>query len=866
MKKRVGQKIITFLLILSMATGWLFSGWPRIFNFPPEIPEAQAAVAKAGTDTSVTDGGAISSTSFSHTLIAGSNRMVAVSVGIENNGDIDVSSVTYGGVAMTKAIDIATGTSGYIYLTEIWYILEANLPSDGSQTVAITLSTAGSSDMEINALCAEYTGVNQGVPEATDSISSTANPIVNTISPSTDSWVISAVGVGNKGTFTHGQSQVELLDANDASSGFAVAELRGASGETSLDSTFSASINRGVRIAASWTEAPTYTLTQNDWRWYENADSVQPGTAKANENTAITGVTNGEVLRTRMNITVGGANMPADSKAFKLQYGQGTDCTAIGTWNDVGAIDSATIWRGYNNSTPSDGATIGVSDYLLSTSDVAESYEEENNSVNNPRAINQNQDGERDWVVQSWGAAANTTYCFRMVESGGTVLDTYNSDGYPKLTTVTSATWREAEDTAIPTASSALDKNTNVRLRIEVANTGFEAENYDYRLEYASTATNCSSDPGGWVTVPDTPTTEHFDMTTSTYFVDGYPTTARLANSESYTFTAGTMVEDNSNSSGNITLDYHNYTEIEFVFQANNNATDGGTYCFRVTKAGTALNSYDVYPELRVSGVVNQAPTVDSVSINPSPITLNPDTTKTVTITATITDNDGCEDVFVNGSIAGVFFDDAVENDTCTQDDNDCYPSLTLTEVDNTCTGPGDYTADASVDVDVWFIANPSSNWTAKVTATDEASESGSNTQTVTVNTLNAFELDISNIGYGIVDPDNISNQQAVLITTTGNAAIDVQLSGTNLTWSGNTIDVSQQKYSANTSFDWETQGTALTDTATCHELSTGKPTEHPSVETENVYWKLKVPTGKPAGGPYSGTNYFDVVSETTCP
>jgi len=178
-----------------------------------------------------------------------------------------------------------------------------------------------------------------------------------------------------------------------------------------------------------------YTLTQNDWRWYENADNVQPGTAKANENTAITGVNPAEVLRTRMNLTVTDGDMAADSKAFKLQYGQGTDCTAIGTWNDVGAIDSGTIWRGYNNSTPADGATIGVSDYLLSASDVAESYEEENNSVNNPRAINATQDGEWDWVVQENGATTNTTYCFRMVESDDTALDGYNTDGYPKLTT-----------------------------------------------------------------------------------------------------------------------------------------------------------------------------------------------------------------------------------------------------------------------------------------------------------------------------------------------------------------------------------------------------------------------------------------------
>jgi len=702
------------------------------------------------------------------------------------------------------------------------------------------------------------------------SVSPTTTISVPDIDVSAGGVVVMGAHNGTQGltvnTYTSPLSEQTAADPGSADGVTASGIESSAQSNKTYTATWSSAPNRSSGVVASWDEAPTYTLAQNDWRWYENADNVQPGTAKANENTAITGIINGEVLRIRTNITVGGSNMAADDKAFKLQYGQGTDCTAIGTWYDVGAIDSATIWRGYNNSTPADGATIGVSDYLLSASDVAESYEEENNSVNNPRAINDTQDGEWDWVVQENGATANTTYCFRMIYSDDTALDSYNADGYPKLTTIAPATWRETEDTPIPTASSALDKNTNVRLRIEVANTGYEASNYDYRLEYASTATDCSSDPGGWVTVPVTASAEHFEMTDSIYFIDGYPTSARLANSESYTFTAGTMVEDSSNSSGNITLPYNNYTEIEFVFQANNNATDGGTYCFRVTKAGTALDNYSIYPQVQIAGVANQAPTVDSINISPSPITLNADTTKTVTITATITDNDGCEDVFTNGSITGVFFDDVAEDDTCTQDDNDCYASLTLTEVDDTCTGAGDYTADASADVNVWFIANPSSSWTAKVTATDEASESGSNTQTVTINTLIAFDLDIGGIAYGTVNPDNISSQQAVLITTTGNVAIDVQLSGTNLTWSGNTILVGQQKYSASSGFDWETQGTALTGTPACHELSTGKPTEHPSVETENVYWKLKVPTGKAAGGPYTGTNYFDVVSETTCP
>jgi len=435
-------------------------------------------------------------------------------------------------------------------------------------------------------------------------------------------------------------------------------------------------------------------LTQTTYRWYNNADSVQPGTAKAAENTAITGVADGDILRARISVQIQTGTMGINTEAFKLQYGQGSDCSAISTWTDVDVIGGTGIWRGYNNTTPADGAQI-TSSLLDSQTNALESYEEQNPSVNNPAAITDK--GEWDWVVQNNNAPANTTYCFRMVEDDGTVFDTYTN--YPKLTTA----------------------------------------------------------------------------------------------------------------------------------------------------------------------AANQPPTVDSVNISPSPINLNAGSTKTVTITATISDPDGCEDVFTNGSISGVFYDAAVESDSCTADDNDCYPNLTFTEVDDTCSGAGDTTAEAQAIVDVWFIANASNQWTAKVIATDSQSQSATNTQTVTINELAAFKLDVSSIDYGTVNPNEVSAEKAVKITTIGNIAVDVKLSGEDLTWSSYTIPVSQQKYSSTSGFDWETEGTALTGTSTCYELSTGKPTTHPSNQSEYIYWKLKVPLDKPAET-YSGTINFDVVPDSTCP
>jgi hypothetical protein len=66
--------------------------------------------------------------------------------------------------------------------------------------------------------------------------------------------VLSAVVSGSNTPveFSHDQGQVEQWEFNDASSTFAVAELQGGSGETSVSSTQTGTINRLVRVAVSF--------------------------------------------------------------------------------------------------------------------------------------------------------------------------------------------------------------------------------------------------------------------------------------------------------------------------------------------------------------------------------------------------------------------------------------------------------------------------------------------------------------------------------------------------------------------------------------------------------------------------------------
>jgi hypothetical protein len=87
-------------------------------------------------------------------------------------------------------------------------------------------------------------------------------------------------------------------------------------------------------------------------------------------------------LRLRMNLGIANATATPLIKAFKLQYVASADCANALNWTDVDAIGGAGVWRGYNNTGVTDGAA--MSSALLSTSHVAESYVEANNSPGIP--------------------------------------------------------------------------------------------------------------------------------------------------------------------------------------------------------------------------------------------------------------------------------------------------------------------------------------------------------------------------------------------------------------------------------------------------------------------------------------------------
>jgi len=255
-------------------------------------------------------------------------------------------------------------------------------------------------------------------------------------------------------------------------------------------------------------EWPTAEIAvrQNYFRIYADNDTLTPtdpwpaGAADLSENASITVLDEppGEtaVLRLRMTLNVNNATLPENTESFKLQHGRRvTTCSAIGTWEDVGTTGSGSIWRGFDG-TPADGDTLPST--LISVSDEAGTYEEENGSAVNPNAVSIGEDIEYDWVIQHNGAIEKTDYCFRMVYNDDTELTDYNN--YPVVRTAGYGpvvnNWRFYDDetnltpstplAAEVTAPSGIDYGDVFKLRVgldEVA--GASGNNIKFKVQYS---------------------------------------------------------------------------------------------------------------------------------------------------------------------------------------------------------------------------------------------------------------------------------------------------------------------------------------------------------------------------------------------
>jgi len=162
-----------------------------------------------------------------------------------------------------------------------------------------------------------------------------------------------------------------------------------------------------------------------------------------------------------------------------------------------------------------------------------------------------------------------------------------------------------------------LEKATTTRIRFEISNEGGSSSGgINYRLEVS--AANPSACTSTTYTRIDSST--HWNMATSTFFADGDSTSNIDPGlpDENTTFVAGELKEDNDQTS-TTTLTSTEFTEFEFAIAATASATDGASYCLRLTNAGaTSTFTYSKYAE--VSLVAVGVLTVDIVDSGGSPV------------------------------------------------------------------------------------------------------------------------------------------------------------------------------------------------------------------------------------------------------
>ena len=274
------------------------------------------------------------------------------------------------------------------------------------------------------------------------------------------------------------------------------------------------------------------------------------------------------------------------------------------------------------------------------------------------------------------------------------------------------------------------------------------------------------------------------------------------------------------------------------------------------------------------ASVGNSLPTcVDAVTITDvaGHITLTTNSTKEVSVSIEVTDNNGCEEVDEDEKLTGKIYK-TTATDACSLDNNDCY-TLTCTYTAESCTvGGTDLAASFTCTANLEYYADPA-EWTAKLTPEDGTGSGTAGTDTTTVDTLTGLELKDVTIAYGelALGTNTDTTNQNTTVSNAGNEQIDVQLDGYGaedgdgkaMTCTIGTVTIGNEKYLAE-AFDYDTAGTALSDTAATLQMDIAQRTNDvdETAEDEEVYWGFGLPADG-VGGSCTGKVNFTAISDS---
>ena len=189
------------------------------------------------------------SLTFSHTLNAASNRIVVVGAGLDDAGDaFDIDSVTYNGINLTFKVSIDTGTGAG---SEIWYLLEADLPADGAHDIVISYPATITRKSGISVV---LEGAKQEAPEAsgTDTATTTTEVSASITTLSDNAMIVALASAATGGDWTPGSGETEQLEVDSGTSHTSAlnTKILVSAGATTMAPTYSASSKKALTAAA----------------------------------------------------------------------------------------------------------------------------------------------------------------------------------------------------------------------------------------------------------------------------------------------------------------------------------------------------------------------------------------------------------------------------------------------------------------------------------------------------------------------------------------------------------------------------------------------------------------------------------------
>lgn len=408
------------------------------FYFHKSTLDAQAFSTPARRQT-VAAGNASATTvsaTWPQTTVAG-NLLIAI-VGVR--GGTGVTITPPAGWLLATRSNNGTNVATAIYYRE-------NAPA-----ISGAISWTFSSTQNATLTLAEYTGITISsaldVTATSTGNSSGGNTGTTATTSQTYEVAIGAISAVNSATTYSGQTN-SFVEVSEANSTGGAAGSRNATvfEEKILSTTGTQTVSATLSATRQWAgaiatfKAAPSQFVQSGYRFYQPQNSTSVGTPLNSLNTAATLSQSSAQFRLRMLMHVQNGATQTNEQSFKLQFAARSGTCDTGFVGETYAdVTGSTVIAFHDNATPADGAALSTNanDPTHSSDTViAQSYEELNPFTNNVASIAVGQDGLWDFSLKDNGAASNSTYCFRIVKSDNSVIQSYSV--IPEITTASIA-------------------------------------------------------------------------------------------------------------------------------------------------------------------------------------------------------------------------------------------------------------------------------------------------------------------------------------------------------------------------------------------------------------------------------------------